>query len=167
MKRIISVILALFTALCLCACEDTANMGELTEYQNRDFTAEVKLFIEGKEYAGTLQGRGGALILRVNEPQELCAFTFTLTESGAQICVGDMRLPIKNTELLKFSRLFPLFSLPVSDTWHINRARPGGVDVYVCENDNVTLYVDAGSRLPLKIVSGSTEVDVISFRMGE
>lgn len=167
MKRIISVILALFTALCLCACENTANMGTLTEYQNGDFTAEVKFFIEGEEYAGTIERREGALVLRVSVPQALGAFTFTLTENGTEISTGDMSLLVKNAELLKFSRLFPLFSLPISDTWKIKRSRPGGVDVYVCENENVTLYVDATSHLPLKIVSGGAEVDIISFRLGE
>jgi hypothetical protein len=61
--------------------------------------------------------------------------------------------------------VYRLFSAPVAGTWKIEKVRLGGVPLYVCESEGLTLYIDAASHLPLKLLSGSITADVISFKV--
>lgn len=161
MKRILSFLLCVLLALSLCACSESVNMGVLTEYQNSDFEAELRLCFSGKERLCSLEKKEGRLFLRIRGLEK---FTFVLDENGAVIISGGTEIPLSGAKI-PLCEVYRLFSAPVAGTWKIEKARPGGVSLYVCEGAGITLYIDACSRLPLKIISGVMEADVLSFKV--
>ena len=162
MKRIISFLLCALLALSLCACGESVNMGVLTEYQNADFEAEIQIKNGSKELLCSLSKNDRRLFLRIRGLEE---FTFALDENGASIISGGTEIPLGICEPLPICEVYHLFSAPVAGTWKIEKSRPGGVPVYVCEGDGITLYIDAYSHIPLKIIYGAMEADVLSFRV--
>ena len=165
MKRIFLLLICLFFAAAATSCGESVNMGTLTEYQNGGFSAEIKISTGGRDYRADVKKSGGRIFVSVKEPSSLSAFTFALDEGGACIISGGTEIPIGGTELLRLARIYPLFSVSVAGTWKIEKARPGGVSLYVCESEDITLYIDANSHMPLKIICGETEADVLSFEV--
>ena len=136
----------------------------LTEYQNGDFSAELKIRLGTGEYRALLVKRGERLTLSVKEPSALAAYEFAIENGSLSIITGGAEIPLAAGELFLLKSVFALFCVPVAGTWKIERSRPGGVSIYVCECEGITLYIDANSRLPLKIVSGKAEADVLFFK---
>lgn len=167
MKKIFSIIIAVFSALLLCSCGESVNMAMLTEYQNGGFLAELKISAKGKEYRAELEKSGERLFLSVKEPARLEAFTFIFSESGVFLEADGAEIPFSAHELFSLADIYALFSVPVAGTWKIEKARPGGVATYICNNGSALLYIDANSRLPLKIACGKTVADVLSFKITE
>ena len=163
MKRAIFILLLIF-ALLRTSCGESVNMGVLTEYQNGDFSAELKIRLGTGESRALFVKRGERLTLSVKEPSALAAYEFALENGSLSIITGGAEIPLAAGELFLLESVFALFSVPVAGTWKIERSRPGGVSIYVCECEGITLYIDANSRLPLKIVSGKAEADVLFFK---
>lgn len=163
MKRIISILICVLFALSLGSCGESVNMAALTEYQRGNFSAELKISIQGREYRASLLKEGERLQLSVKEPAALSPYVF-LFENGCVFIVTDgTEIPFDSGGDMPLTNVYGLFCVSVAGTWKIEKARPGGVSLYVCECDGVRLYIDANSRLPLKIVSGGTEIDVLGF----
>jgi len=162
MKRLFCILLSTIILLSLCSCGESVNMGVLTEYQNGGFEAELRLSIGGKEHFCSLTKSDGRFFLRL---REMSSFTFVFDENGAGIISGDTEIPIGDAGMLPLYGVYGIFSAPVSGTWKIEKARPGGVSLYICEGEGITLYIGASSHLPLKIISGSIEADVLSFKV--
>ena len=72
---------------------------------------------------------------------------------------------LKVLEDFKSEKISSLFSIQSYGSWKIEKASPGGVAVYVCtnESEDITIYIDRGTKLPLKIIRKGTEADIISF----
>ena len=91
-------------------------------------------------------------------------FYFLKTLKGGlefSFCAPDQRqVIVKNP--LKAEKWVSLFALSADALWKISRDTTGGISVYVCSCHDITLYIDAASRLPLKMISGTTEIDVLS-----
>jgi hypothetical protein len=162
MKKFFCFLLCALISVSLCSCGESVNMSVLTEYQNRDFEAELRIGLSGKEQACNLVKSGGRLFLRF---REMSAFTFALDENGAAIISEGAEIPLGGGEALLLCGVYRLFSAPVAGTWKIEKVRLGGVPLYVCESEGLTLYIDAASHLPLKLLSGSITADVISFKV--
>lgn len=163
MKRIFTIFLAVFLIFALTACGESVNMNTLTHYREKDFEAQLQISLYGKEYFGTLRKNGEKLFLSLKNPAALEDFIFVLEESGVSIVADGVEIPLGAEELLHFSRIYALFFVPVAGAWKIEKARPGGVDIYICENESTVLYIDAHSRLPLKIISGGNVANILSF----
>jgi len=163
MKRIFLVLICLIFVLTLSACGESINMSTLTEYQKSSFSAELKMSSGSREYRLELAKRGERLFVSVKEPKALAAYTFVLDEKGAGIIADGAEIPLASGGLLPLASLYPLFSVSVAGAWKIEKARPGGVELFVCRGEGITLYIDANSHFPFKIISGETEVDVLSF----
>jgi hypothetical protein len=161
MKRIFSFFICIALALSLCSCGESVNMSVLTEYQKRDFEAELKIKSEGKERICSLTKKDGRFFLCI---RGLDGFTFVFDENGAGIISGGTEIPFGSAPLPVYE-LYRIFTIPAMGTWKIEKSRPGGVSLYVCEGDGITLYIDALSHLPLKIISGGMEADVLSFKV--
>lgn len=161
MKRFFSFLLCILLAVHLCSCTESVNMSVLTAYQSGDFEAELQIKSEGKERTGSLAKSGGRLFLRLHG---LEGFTFVFDENGSGIISGGTEIPLASGAPLPLCELSRLFSVSATGTWKIEKARPGGVSLYVCEGDGITLYIDACSHLPLKITSAAMEANVLSFK---
>ncbi|MBQ8447299.1 MAG: hypothetical protein IJX27_00015 [Clostridia bacterium] len=164
MKKIFSLLLAVFFVFSLCSCSESVNMAVLTAYQNGGFEAELKITAGGHEYRAALSKNEERLFLSFREPAALESFTFIFDEKGTYISTGGEEIPFSAGGLFCLAEVYSLFTVPVAGTWKIEKARPGGVPLYICENESTVLYIDANSRLPLKIVSGEIVADVLSFK---
>lgn len=162
MKRFFCFCLVILLLLSFCSCGESVNMGVLTEYQKGDFEAELRINSGGKEHLCSLTKSGGRFFLRAAEHSE---FTFVLDENGASVISGGVEIPLGNGSALLLYGVYALFTAPVAGTWKIEKACPGGVSLYICEGGGITLYIDACSHLPLKIISGGIEADVLSFKV--
>jgi hypothetical protein len=160
MKRFFCFLIFAFVTLSLCSCSESVNMGVLTEYRNGDFEAELKLSRAGKEQLCSLESSGGRFFLRFYDKSD---FTFVMDESGAGIISGGTEIPL-GIGAFPLYELYRVFFVPVAGAWKIEKTRLGGVSVYICESEGITLYIDASSHLPLKVVSEGLEADVLSFR---
>ena len=163
MKRIFCLLLAAILVFAAASCGESVNMSVLTGYQNENFRAELNIRTGAASYKAELEKKGERLFLSVTEPRELAAFTFVLCREGVLLAADGEEIPVYDGGLLRLAKIYPLFFVSVAGTWKIEKARPGGVELYVCENGSVCLYIDANSRQPLKLVCGETEVDVLSF----
>ena len=45
--------------------------------------------------------------------------------------------------------------------WKIQKETLGGIAVYTCKADDVTVYIDAGTYLPLKITQKDLVIDIL------
>lgn len=161
MKRILSSILLLLV-FCLTSCSESVNMFVLTDYQNKDFTASLKLSVSGTEYLADMEKQGGCISIVFRDTAD---FSFISEKGTVFIETDGLSIPLESAEALKISRIFGLFSVTVSDTWKIEKVRTGSVCAYVCDNGECTLYIGAETRLPLRIVSGDISADIISFTL--
>lgn len=163
MKRIFLFFICAFMILSLASCGESVNMTALTEYQSKSFEAELKISACGKEYRGIAKKSEGRLFLTLSEPRELSPFTFVFDKNGSAVIAGEAEIPFCAENILPFSEIYPFFSVPIAGTWKIEKKKPGGVSLYVCECEGLTLYIDSGSFLPLKIMREETVADIISF----
>ncbi len=167
MKRMLCLIMILFGIFGLSSCSAGTNMEKLTDYQNKDFKTAAYITLDGVKYKAEISKQGDAVYFSFNEPKSLGKFVFIASESGISIKSGALTVPIDaGDKLWSISKLSSIFNIPVSGTWKITKEKLGGVAVYVCRNENegVLMYIDAGSRLPLKIICGGIEADILSFR---
>jgi hypothetical protein len=165
MKKIFSFLILLFLLAWLPSCGKSINMGMLTEYQNGDFCTELKIRSGSTQYRAELTKKGEKLFLHVKE-QALEGFTFVFSDEGNAIVLEETEIPLAEGELFRLAEIHSLFNISVAGTWKIEKASPGGVHIYLCENESVTMYIDANSHLPLKITSDKMEIDVLSFSLG-
>ncbi len=163
MKRIFLFFICAFMILSLASCGESVNMTALTEYQSKSFEAELKISSCGKEYRGIAKKRDGRIFLTLSEPRDLSLFTFVFDKNGSAVIAGEAEIPFRAEKLFPLSETYSLFSVPIAGTWKIEKKKPGGVSIYVCECEGLTLYIDSGSFLPLKIMHGETTADIISF----
>ena len=74
----------------------------------------------------------------------------------------DVEIPLAPSDELKCKDWLSLFAIPSGDNiWKIKQSTVGGIDVYVCRDEKITLYIDAASRLPLKIEYEGIVIDVL------
>ena len=78
-----------------------------------------------------------------------------------------MEIPLAPSDELKCKDWFSLFAIPADENiWKIKRETFGGISVYVCRDERITLYIDAASGLPLKIECGNIQIDVLYCQVG-
>lgn len=166
MKRALS----LFTVICLIflfsSCKKEVNMEYLTEYQRNNFSAEI-IIEQGKEkYSAEIENSLGTLYLRFTEPSGLSPFVLKKSDGTLSLFVHGTEIPIAENSLKLISVLpvIDIFSVPVSGIWKISEENISGVELYVCRNDGICLYIDKNSRLPIKALKDGTTVNIISFK---
>lgn len=161
MKRIMCAVF--MVALLLCAfssCRESVNMEALTKYQQSDFIALASVSFGEKKYTMDIEKTGEEFIFCIDD------IYFVMSENGCFLQTGDFRVPLEQgAKLFEFSRMRKLFDIQSQGIWKIEKASPGGVSVYVCKNEetNTLLYIDSGTYLPLKIVCGDVEADILCF----
>lgn len=167
MKRILFLILILCLITLLPSCAKSANMTDLTQYQNEDFLAEVKISCNNQSIFAKIERSGSTFKLHIASDDMPDDTFFYFTDDSTFIQSGDTAFPFSPGASPLLSHITKLFSLSTADIWKIEKATLSGVSVYKCENGYSTIYVDACSRLPLKIQQNEISVDILSFSQSE
>ena len=151
MKRMLCIIMMLLSLFCFSSCSENVNMEKLTGYQKNGFRATANITLDGIKYRTYIE-----------KTRDSVSFSF----NGVFLKTNGLNVPIcEGRKLLKSEKISSLFSIQSYGSWKIEKASPGGVAVYVCtnESEDITIYIDRGTKLPLKIIRKGTEADIISF----
>ena len=156
------VFLLFILPLILCACSPKPNMETLLAYQRAG--TEMTLCITDTE---TFRAR-----LTITEADVTLTFTDKNREGISYRMDGegnlfmffeDTEIPLLPSDELKCKEWLSLFRIPSGDNiWKIKKETVGGIAVYVCRDERITLYIDAASLLPLKIEYGRITIDILS-----
>ncbi len=166
MKRMLCIIMMLLSLFCFSSCSENVNMEKLTGYQKNGFRATANITLDGIKYRTYIEKTRDSVSFSFTEPSELKDITFITNENGVFLKTNGLNAPIcEGRKLLKSEKISSLFSIQSYGSWKIEKASPGGVAVYVCtnESEDITIYIDRGTKLPLKIIRKGTEADIISF----
>ncbi len=160
MKKLIAAIVLSALCLLLLSCGGTPSMSELLSYQKDGAVFEVKIS-DGDEFSAKIT-------LGEKDTVELCGddetegIRFVIGENEALIEYDGTSMPLSSAEKLKAAKWGSLFRLSSGSLWKIKSETVGGIAVYICTCDDMTLYIDAATKIPLKIISGETVIDVLS-----
>lgn len=161
MKRCIGLVCLVIFCFCSVSCEKAPAMSELLVYEGEARTYALRIR-DGDTYAVTLGTGEGREAFTFSEG-ELAELSVCFDADGVSLSYRAMKFPITSPVLLRATHWRELFRLGEKNLlWQIRRETLGGIAVYECRADGVILYLDAGSRLPLKITSGEVEIDVLS-----
>lgn len=162
MKRMMcAVLMVALLMLAFSSCRESVNMETLTKYQQMDFVAQAVVSFGEKKYNMDIEKAGDELTFSLD------GVAFAMSENGCFLKIGELKIPIEQgAKLFKFSQMKALFNIRSQGTWKIERSAPGGVSVYICQNEDTgeMLYIDSGTHLPLKIICGEVEADIIYFQ---
>lgn len=157
--RNILIFLIIF-CICLTSCEKPPNMTELLAYENEEISFKLHITDEA-EFAATLTlGKQSTLLFTDGTLAGIRADfgangTITLSYEGFHVTVGE-------ASLSKMQGWHTLFKLSEKNLlWKIQKETIGGLALYVCRADDVTVYIDAGTYLPLKITQGKLVIDIL------
>lgn len=165
MKKVFCL-LVVFCAFLLCSCDAPQNMRELLTYQEGDFVCEAVLLGE-KPIALTISRVGDEIIIKPEGMEHIGDAAFVFDEEGAWICSGETRIKLEKTQLQRLCTVYEMFTLDSAKVWRITEEKPGGIEIYKCESDGNTVYIDANTLLPLRFSTGGEELDVKKFEMAE
>lgn len=159
MKKLIAAIVLSALCLLLFSCGGTPSMSELLSYQKDGATFEVKIS-DGDEFSAKIT-------LGEKDTVELCSdetegIRFVIGENETLIEYNGTSMTLASSEKLKAAKWASFFRLSSDSLWKIKSETVGGIAVYICTCDNMTLYIDAASKIPLKIINGETVIDVLS-----
>ncbi len=147
--------------LFLPSCKKTPPMQELLLYEKAEisFTLSVK---DGGEHQTvlTLSENGDTFLF----PEGTLAGMKVIFSSDDRVTMeyGAHQMPLPSSSLLKLIRWRELFSLSEKELlWNIKEENLGGTAVYTCQAGDVTVYIDRGTLLPLKLTSGGVSIDVL------
>ena len=150
--------------LFLSACAPKPNMEDLLSYQKAG--TELSLRITDAEifHADLRITENGLSLTFTDEKRE--GISYGMDKNGQlRMFFEDVEIPLVPNDELKCKDWLTLFDINCGDNiWRIKRDTVGGISVYVCRDERITLYIDATSGLPLKIESGNIAIDVLKAR---
>ena len=159
MKKFLSLLLLPALCLLLFSCTSVPSMSELLTYQKNGAVFDVKV-TDGTEFSARVTlGEKDTIMLCDSGASGIC---FVFDGERATLEYGDTIMELPDTAVLKAKTWISLFRQPDNVLWHIKAETLGGIDVFTCVNADVTLYIDAATRLPLKMVKGDCTMDVLS-----
>ena len=141
-------------------------MRELLTYQEGDFVCEAVLSGE-KPIALTVSRIGDEIIIKPEGMEYVGDMSFVFDEEGAWICSGETRIKLEKTQLQRLCTVYEMFTLDATKVWRITEEKTGGIEIYKCESDGNTVYIDANTLLPLRFSTGGEELDVKKFSAAE
>ena len=145
----------------LTACTPKPNMETLLSYQSPG--TELVLRITDTEVFSaklTIEKNETAIVF-TDEKRE--GISYRMDRNGQiYMFFDDVLIPLAPSDELKCKDWFALFAIPSGDNiWKIKHETLGGIDVYACRDEKITLYIDAASGLPLKIEAEGIVIDVL------
>ena len=167
MKKIIAVLLLFAMTLLFSACSVGTNMQELLSYQRAGTECSLRITDGGVFYADLKFSEAEMILTFTDEKRD--GISYRLSEEGVlSLFYEDTEIPLADSDLIKCKRWFAMFSVSAGETiWKIKKETLGGISVYVCKDGVFTLYIDASTRMPLKIEADGVTVDVLSCEIKE
>ena len=165
MKKVFCL-LVVFCAFLLCSCDAPQNMRELLTYQEGDFVCEAVLSGE-KPIALTISRVGDEIIIKPEGTEYIGDAAFVFDEEGAWICSGETKIKLEKAQLQRLCTVYEMFTLDSAKAWRITEEKTGGIEIYKCESDGNTVYIDANTLLPLRFSTGAEELNVKKFSAAE
>lgn len=158
-KRLFILLLAM--CMLFAACEKTPNMTELLAYEAEHMCFTMKI-TDKTEFFVTLTTSSGKDTFTFTD-EKLDGISVEFADDGTvQLTYENYKVPLPSSSLLKALRWKDLFHLSEKNLlWKIEKDTIGGIAVYVCRADEVTVYIDAGTFLPLKITGKDLVIDVL------
>ncbi len=152
-----SVLFLLFSG-----CNRMQNMTELLAYEKEEVVFHLHVKDE-KEFDVTLSLGGEADVLTFSE-DALQGISVSFFQDGkVEVSYEDYKSALPSSSLLKALRWKTLFHLGERELiWKIQKETLGGVEVFCCRAEDVEVYIDSATLLPLKLKQGSLEIDVLS-----
>lgn len=162
MKKLISVLL-IALAIFIPSCK-SASMQDILSYESKSYTAEfsvssgddttlVSLIKDGETYTFVVDGK----------------YTFLYSDDKWSISYDGLTVPLSGNAAKRSvpSKLMEALSQNAYNGWSISEESAGGTALYICECEStgVVLYIDAATRLPLKITWDDVECNVIRFEI--
>ncbi len=164
MKKLLLCLLLILLSLSLFSCKKTKNMSELLAYENEPmlFTLSVT---DGKTFPVTLELCETGDVLRFTEAP-LAGISVSFSDDGkVTLAYEAYETALPSSSLLKALHWKELFHLSEQDyLWKIEKQTLGGAEVFVCKAQGITVYIDSGTFLPLKIENGDIVIDVLSSK---
>lgn len=164
MKRRILFCFFAAALLLLTACAPKPNMETLLSYQKSGTEMTLRI-TDGEIFHAKIKiAEKETSIIFTDEKREGISYR---TDQNGQIHMfyEDVHIPLAPSDELKCKDWFALFAIPSGDNiWKIKHQTLGGIGVYVCRDEKITLYIDATSGLPLKIESEGIVIDVLEAK---
>ena len=164
MKKILSFCFFALALFLLTSCAPKPNMEQLLSYQVPG--TEISLCIkDGEIFRGKLKmGENDVVFTFTDEKRE--GISYRMDKSGKLwMFFEDVEIPLDPSDELKCKDWLSLFCIPSGDNiWKIRRETVGGIAVYVCRDEKITIYIDAASGFPLKIESDGIAIDILDVK---
>ncbi len=162
MKKFLAAI-TLLALLFIPSCAKVS-MKDLLQFQNCDYTAKLTTSDENEQIDVDITKDGNTYTFTVDGK-----YTFVYNGEKWSISYNGLTLPLSGEALKKSlpQKLLDALTSSQSDGWSITKENAGGISLYVCEcaTRQVKLFIDADTSLPLKIICGGVEFDVVKFEI--
>ena len=159
MKRFLIILLAV--CVLLTSCEKTPNMTELLAYESENMRFTLKI-TDKTEFSVILTLDAGKDIITFTD-EMLAGVSVEFTDDGTvHLTYDNYKIPLPSSSLLKALHWKDLFHLSEKNLlWKIEKETLGGIAAYACRADGITVYIDAGTFLPLKITGKNLVIDIL------
>lgn len=163
MKKIFTCFTVLLLCLVLASCGSMPDMRELLLYQQDGAGFHVNI-TDGELCCSAVITLGSTDTVELLD-EGTSGVRFLFDEEKTQIEYDGSTMELSSADHLKAAAWVSLFSLSTDNIWKIRKDTIGGIQVYICSCGDLVLYIDAASRLPLKITDGAISIDVLSCEL--
>ena len=161
MKKRSFIPFLLLALLFLTACAPKPNMETLLSYQRAGTEMTLRI-TDGEIFRGKVKmGENDVVFTFTDEKREGISYRMD-ADGKLWMFFEDVEIPLDPSDELKCKDWLSLFCIPSGDNiWKIRRETVGGINVFVCRDEKITLYIDAASGFPLKIESEGITIDIL------
>ncbi len=154
----------LFCFMMLTGCEKTPNMSDLLAYEKENICFGV-IITDDTQFSASFTIEEGKDCLRFSEG-DLNGIQIEFEKDGkVNLVYEDYQMALPSSSLLKALRWKELFHLSEKNLlWKIQKETLGGLAVYACHAEDLTVYIDAVGFLPLKIVQNDLTIDIMESK---
>ena len=160
MKKIFTVII-ISAVIFVSACGGVS-MKELLTVEEGSYTAELSTTLDDETLMISVIKDGGTLSFVVDEK-----YTFVYNGGNWSVSYSGLTVPISADSIKRSvpQKLCTALTATPDAGWKISEEVLDGVYYHKCECQTlgVTLFIDAKTNLPLKIISGGMEFSVLKF----
>ena len=160
-----SAIIILFAVIALSSCGG-ASMSELLSYQNQSFTAEMTVSSGEMSVPVTVVKDGETYTFVLDE-----RYTFVYGGEKWSVSYSGLSVPISKDAAKRSvpQKLLDAMTQKSGGGWKITNVDGGGRTLVRCDSptETLTVFIDAETKLPAKILCDGLECDVTKFVLSQ